>query len=78
MTYTQKELPNYIPPAEKLVKPHFQCHTYVFFLLHVSCFPDQIRILVSAERNVRGGMEFVNRGEKNKIRTNRTFVHVDD
>jgi hypothetical protein len=46
--------------------------------LHVPCVHDQIHHLVSGERNVGGWEEFVNKWEKDKIRTNRNFVMVVD
>ena len=46
------------------------------FFLHAPCVPDQIRRLVSGEKNVRGTEGFVNRGEEDKIKTNRNVVVV--
>ena len=47
------------------------------FSFHATCVPDQIRLLVCGEWNVRGG-ESVNKGEKDRIRTSRNWVKVVD
>jgi hypothetical protein len=60
-----------------LVNPDLQSHPYALaFSPHARCIPDQIRLLISGERTVRGREEFLNKGENDKIRTNPNFVRV--
>ena len=58
MTHTKRSTRLYttwreMQPAA-LVKPDLQRHPYALRLLHTPCVPDQICLLVSGERNMRG------------------------
>ena len=62
-----------------LVKPDLQRHPYVLLFFKAQCVPDQICLLVSGERNMRGkGGEDCQQRRKGQNWKKRNFVHVDD
>lgn len=83
MSHTQKRITNLYSPGERCNHQRWWSLTTnvtstSLFVVHAPCVSDEILLLVSGGRNVRGREKFVKEEEKEKIRTNRKFVRVVD